>query len=439
MLNKLRLKLTLTCATITTTILIIMVLFALTISEKELNSRSKLTLESQLNTLTYYLQTNNTISHLWLAQLESSNGLVVNIEENHHPLLFKGSYRTQTERSELITLANDIATDIYGFNFYVYRNTDHTLHAVQFELRTSNKEHFLVATASIKPNQTSYQLTLLKDMKYDDAQILNIRLFFIGLTCVCSFLLTLFSWWFAGKAIHPIEISQRKQKEFIAAASHELRSPLAVLQTSASALSPHNAEENRFIHSIMNECQRMARLVSDLLLLTNIDAKANWSLHPKDTEVDTLLLEIYDLYYPNAKKNHHTLRLNLPNEPIPTIWIDRQRLQQAIVILLDNAISYTPSGTEINLTLLRFSHYLCIKVIDNGPGIIEEHKAHIFDRFYRVDSSRHHKEHYGLGLSIAYEIMQLHHGKLKLEDTPLGGCTFVMTLPLNSASQSISP
>lgn len=79
-----------------------------------------------------------------------------------------------------------------------------------------------------------------------------------------------------------------------------------------------------------------------------------------------------------------------------------------------------------------------ISVIDNGCGIPDEHKPYIFDPFYRVDKNRHDKEHLGLGLSIAYEIIQLHHGALSLYDTPGGGCTFVIQLPQDKDPKAIN-
>lgn len=99
--------------------------------------------------------------------------------------------------------------------------------------------------------------------------------------------------------------------------------------------------------------------------------------------------------------------------------------------MLNNAISYTPEGSTITLSLSDpTSESLCISVIDDGAGISDEHKPYIFKRFYRVDTARHTKEHFGLGLSIAHEIISLHGGKLILEDTIPHGCTFKISLPI---------
>lgn len=97
--------------------------------------------------------------------------------------------------------------------------------------------------------------------------------------------------------------------------------------------------------------------------------------------------------------------------------------------MLDNALSYVPSGKTVTLTAFTTSKTLEIQVIDTGIGISDADKHHIFERFYQGDHSRHEKNHYGLGLSIAYEILTLHHGTLSLTDTPGGGCTFTLSLP----------
>jgi signal transduction histidine kinase len=401
------------------------------VSQKQLDSRVALSSEAQLNTLIYYLQVSHSINGTWLSELETSNELIIHIEDNHTPLLFKGSYRTLSDRSSLILSAKTEAIKKYDFDFNTYNNSNHTIHSVQFEIHTKNHEHFLVTASSIGSQTSNYQLILLKDLKHDDAIKLQLCLFFIILATVCVIFLFLFSLWFSSKAIHPIAESNHKQKEFIAAASHELRSPLSVIQTSAAALLEQKGEgQTRFITFILDECKRMTRLISDLLLLTNADANSNWSLHLTLAEADTLLIEIYDQFYETAAKNSHPLFLDLPNEPVSSCLLDTQRLQQVIIILLDNAFSYTPSGCNITLSLTESSHNICIKVLDNGGGISDEAKKNIFNRFYRVDSSRHKRDHYGLGLSIAYEIIKLHQGKLTLEDTPGGGCTFVITLPI---------
>lgn len=105
------------------------------------------------------------------------------------------------------------------------------------------------------------------------------------------------------------------------------------------------------------------------------------------------------------------------------------RLKQVLAILIDNAIAHTPIDTTIKLILSSDTSSLSICVSDNGNGIQAADKNRIFDRFYQLDHSRHQKDHYGLGLSIAYEIIKLHSGTLIVKDTIPHGATFEITLP----------
>lgn len=107
---------------------------------------------------------------------------------------------------------------------------------------------------------------------------------------------------------------------------------------------------------------------------------------------------------------------------------DKERIEQVLSILLDNAISYTPSEGRISLSLETTSDKYLLQVSDNGIGIPDTEKEAVFDRFYRCDKSHKDKSHFGLGLCIAQEIIYMHKGKLRVEDTPGGGATFVVVL-----------
>lgn len=107
---------------------------------------------------------------------------------------------------------------------------------------------------------------------------------------------------------------------------------------------------------------------------------------------------------------------------------DRERIEQVLSILLDNALSYTPENGRICLSLAGTSDRPTIRVSDNGIGIPDSEKESIFDRFYRCDKAHKDKMHFGLGLCIAQEIIHMHKGKIWVEDTPGGGATFVIIL-----------
>jgi signal transduction histidine kinase len=158
-----------------------------------------------------------------------------------------------------------------------------------------------------------------------------------------------------------------------------------------------------------------------------MDAKT-WQINKEPIEIDTLLLETYEAFLPLFKQNDLSLVLNLPEDELPMIYGDKDRLKQILAILLDNALSYTPSGKKVALHGFVLGSYLHIEVEDQGIGIPDIDKKLIFDRFYRVDKSRNDKKHFGLGLCIANELVQRQGGKISIRDTEGGGATFVLRL-----------
>lgn len=226
----------------------------------------------------------------------------------------------------------------------------------------------------------------------------------------------------------PLKENQKKQAEFIAAASHELRSPLAVIQASASAVRTSPENTDFMLTNIEKECTRMGNLIKDLLILAASDSK-KWHLTLGNHDSDTLLLDVYETFEPVCRHNGITLNLTLPDMELPRIHCDKSRVIQILTILLDNAITYTLPDGMIHLEIFVKKRNVCYLVADHGNGIPDEEKERIFDRFYQSDKSRKEKEHFGLGLSIARELTELQKGKLTLTDTPGGGCTFCLMLP----------
>lgn len=226
--------------------------------------------------------------------------------------------------------------------------------------------------------------------------------------------------------VKPTEAAMQSQKDFIAAVSHECKAPLAAILSSAEMIAAvpdtPDAVKNH-THVIDLEVSRMSRLIGDLLLLSSIDA-GNWSFHREEINIDTLLIDLYTKYEQICRKKNILLQLNIPDECYPPFYSDADRLNQIISIFLDNAVSYSPPESEISLNASVEKNKLVITIIDHGIGISDKDKPFIFDRFYRCDKSRTQREHFGLGLSIANELVNKLDGKIQLFDTAGGGCTF---------------
>lgn len=237
------------------------------------------------------------------------------------------------------------------------------------------------------------------------------------------------------QAMKPAEKATQSQKDFIAAVSHELKTPLAVILSAADTIEASSGCDITIQYQssiIGSEVSRMTRLIEDLLLLSSIDA-GNWIFHKSEINVDTLLVNLYDKFVNICNQKSIDLQINTPEECFPFIISDEDRIIQIVSILLDNAITYSPANSTILLDASIRKNYLAISIIDHGIGISGEDKKHIFDRFYRCDKSRTQKGHYGLGLSVANELVSLLAGRLYLDDTPGGGCTFSIVIPWSTA------
>lgn len=236
------------------------------------------------------------------------------------------------------------------------------------------------------------------------------------------------------KAMKPTKDTLQSQKEFIAAVSHELKSPLAVILASAefigndSSLSVISKKQAEIIDT---ECIRMSQLIQDLLLLSSIDTNV-WSLHISAVDVDSLLICIFEKYEPVCRKKNLHFRLEANDEIYAPFMADKDRLEQILSILIDNAINYSPATSEICLNATIVKNKIIFSVIDHGTGIKDTDKPFIYDRFYCADKSRTQKNHFGLGLSIAKELVKMHKGSIELSDTMGGGCTFRVLFPYQS-------
>ena len=251
---------------------------------------------------------------------------------------------------------------------------------------------------------------------------------------ICLVLAYYGSRFMADRAMAPIKKSWQRQQDFVADASHELRTPLTVIQLNLELVKGNPEEtvasQSKWLDYSLLETQRMSKLVDDLLFLARADSQ-QLTLEIKQFSLDTALREVIESFGPLAEASGILLESSLDSEI--TYSGDAFRIKQLLVILLDNALKYTPSGGQVTLGLQNWDTFVEITVSDNGEGIEPEHLAKIFERFYRVDKARsQQKEGTGLGLAIADWIIQSHHGQVKVSSSPGEGTTFVISLPHQS-------
>ena len=271
------------------------------------------------------------------------------------------------------------------------------------------------------------QILVWQDTEPEQAYFLRIGLVFVAIAVVSLAAVAWLSWFVAGKAIIPVQESMERQEQFVAAASHELRSPLTSIRTGLSLLGVEPGSE-RPLKLMAREAERMSRLIDELLILAG-GGSLRRNFRPESIEPDTLLIDFADTMLAQAGKHGVHLELELPEDTVPAIRADGDRVRQMLTILTDNALRYAPAGSAVTLKLESAGEGCRFLVIDRGPGIPDSEKKRIFDRFYRGSASRSDPDHFGLGLSVALELAGVHGGHVTVTDTPGGGATFTISLP----------
>ncbi len=205
--------------------------------------------------------------------------------------------------------------------------------------------------ALIPKNGGALNIAVLSPLSALKETILFQRFLFVWADIGGLFLLGIFFWFFTWRMIQPLAKNRQKQAEFIASASHELRSPLTVMLSSLSAMKQASPEEQEhFSKNIEIEGKRMGRLIEDMLALSSADS-SHFSIHKNPVELDTLLLSAYEKFEPLARKKSISISISLPDKIIPPCPCDKERIEQVFSILLDNAISYTPPEGRISLSM----------------------------------------------------------------------------------------
>lgn len=253
------------------------------------------------------------------------------------------------------------------------------------------------------------------------------------LALACFFLISLL---LSTLALRPAERAWRQQKQFVADASHELKTPLTVILANAGILlsQPGNGLEGqrKWLEYIQAEAQRMKGLVEDLLFLAKSDdGRSALQFQPvslSDTTWESLLP-----FESVAFEAGVTLDSDVA--PQLELWGNPDQLRRLIAILLDNAVKYAGPDGAISLALRRQGDEAVLSVRNTGEPIAPEHLPHLFERFYRTDSGRARTQGgYGLGLSIAQSIAQAHRGKISVVSSAGAGTTFTVRLPLSPPS-----
>jgi len=229
--------------------------------------------------------------------------------------------------------------------------------------------------------------------------------------------------------ITEIKKLERIKKDFVINVSHELRTPLTAIKGFVETLEEEVSDEGkRYLDIIKRNTDRLINIVSDLLLLSELEEREK--LQVERIDLKTLIQNILRMFDQRLKDKGLTFSLEAA-EGLPHVNGDPFKLEQMMVNLMDNAIKYTERG-EIRVTIGSAEGKVLIRIRDTGIGIPSQDLARIFERFYVVDKSRSRKfGGTGLGLSIVKHIVLLHNGTIDVESSSDGGSTFTITLPID--------
>lgn len=239
------------------------------------------------------------------------------------------------------------------------------------------------------------------------------------------------SWLLSKAAILPIKAVWQKQLDFTADASHELRTPIAVIRTTLELLldSPEETigSQMKWLKNMEAENLRLAKLVDDLLTLSKADTNQQ-TIECKTFLLHDVITDALLPFEPIAARKNIVLETSINDDIM--IHGDRKRMEQLMAILLDNAINYSDGPGTIKVSIVQSKSKYKLLVSDTGVGIEKEYLDKIFDRFYRINQTRSkNPDGSGLGLSIAKWIVQEHGGTIKVESSPGNGTTFTIVLP----------
>ncbi len=237
-----------------------------------------------------------------------------------------------------------------------------------------------------------------------------------------------------NEMIERIDEAVKSQKQFIADASHEIKTPLTIIQTELELAEKENkelpAKEN--IEIALYEIERLNRIVSSLFTLVKLDSPGE-KLNISQIRLDELLIDCYRVMKRTADENGINLQISI-SDPIE-IFGDEDKLKSVFVNLIDNGIKYSGKNSSVIISVKNYDEKnASVSIADNGKGLNEEELANIFKRFYRSNEIRSESEGNGLGLSIVKRIVELHNGKILSKSKAGKGSEFIVIIPINNTA-----
>ena len=316
-----------------------------------------------------------------------------------------------------------------GSSYYNLENEDLVIDIVQAALAREDDSGVL-RDYSLRYMRRAGPLSVriaFTDCSMEQATMRSLLLRSGCVTLAALTILTGLSYWLAGFAVRPVKQAWQEQKQFISDASHELKTPLTVILSSAdlAAEERDEAKVRQYVEGIRAESLRMKALVEDMLTLAR--AESGKAAVAETVDLSDTVLESALAFEPVAFESGRELHYDI--QPELTVCGSGVQLRRLADILLDNAVKYAAEGTPVRMLLRREGRNAVLRAENRGETIPAEKLPHLFDRFYRADESRSGGEGFGLGLAIAQSIAQTHGGSIGCTSAE-GVTAFTVTLPL---------
>jgi two-component system sensor histidine kinase CiaH len=270
-------------------------------------------------------------------------------------------------------------------------------------------------------------VTIAGDVALD--QLENILIFLNGGLLI---VIPIASWFLAKRTLRPVKEIHEQQKQFVADASHEMRTPLSIISGEIEVVlnKKRTAEDyHRTLISTKEETDRISRLVDNLLFLARDDQNSQ-TFTFESVDITDIINEVTNALHSKSQRKHIAVSFNADKvTTVPVVKGHPLLLRQLFYNLLDNAITYTPKNGNIAILLSETKSAIRIAVHDTGIGIAKKEQSRILNRFYRVDASRSVTKGYGLGLAIVKTVLQRHEGHLLISSELGKGSIFTVVLP----------
>lgn len=314
----------------------------------------------------------------------------------------------------------------FSFSALIYQLTSIEINRFANSQRNRFEKQYILNEAPRPP-----KIIMDDDLINETEQRLTISLFIInGIILVISGSL---SYFLAGITLNPIQQMTEDQKRFISDASHELKTPLTALKSlfevSLRDKKITLTDTKKVIQQGIEQTDKLKNLSDSLLELSRFNNQKLTSAQM--VLIKEIINDAVSQLKPKADQKNIQIITKIGSQKV---YGNYEKLVELFIIFIDNAIKYSPNKTKINLITTLDKKNLLVKIIDQGIGIDQKDLPHIFDRFYQANNSRTKNSDtgYGLGLSIAKQIIELHHGQIKVDSKMNKGTTFTIQLPLFS-------